>query len=128
MSLIALFLPWYGVSSGPFSASVSGFSTGYGWIGALLIIAAGVYLWMLRSGSKVPTMPVGPGVGVLGASLIGTLLVALRWLMLPSGSAGGLYSYGPRLGIYLVLIAGIVQVVFASRLFRSSGEKVPWKK
>ncbi len=130
VALISLFLPWYGVSSGVFSNSVSGFSSGYGWIGALLIVAAAVYLVGMRSGSNVPKFSYGPGVIVLGASAIGTFLVALRWLTLPSGSAsvGGVtyLNYGPRVGIILTLIAGIVQVVCAFRLFRTSGETVPW--
>ena len=40
IALIGLFLPWYGFSSPLYSASVSGFSTSYGWLGALLIVAA----------------------------------------------------------------------------------------
>jgi hypothetical protein len=66
ITLICLFLPWYGVSAGPYSASVSGFSTSYGWLGALLIIAAGVYLVMLRSGSNMPKNQFGPGVTRIG--------------------------------------------------------------
>ena len=127
VALIALFLPWYGVSSGPFSASVSGFGSGYGWLGALLIFATGLYLVLLRSGSNVPKLSVGPGFIMLGASLLGTVIVGLRWLSLPSGGAGGYYNYGPRIGIFVALIAGIVQVVCALSLFRGSGESVPWK-
>ncbi|HEY5121504.1 MAG TPA: hypothetical protein VII84_07995, partial [Acidimicrobiales bacterium] len=41
IALISMFLPWYGASSGVFSESVSGFGSGYGWLGALLIVAAG---------------------------------------------------------------------------------------
>lgn len=130
IALIALFLPWYGVSSGPFSASVSGFSTGYGWLGALVIVAAGVYLLLLRSGSNMPKTTMGPGVLVLGASALGTLLVVIRWIALPSGSGGvaGVtsYSYGPRIGIYFALIAGIVQAFISFKLFKASGESLPW--
>ncbi len=129
-ALIALFLPWYGFSSTFYSASVSGFSSGYGWLGALLIVLAGVYLVLLRSGSNMPKLSMGPGVLVLGASVIGTLLVAIRWITLPRGSYGVTsvtgFSYGARIGIYLALIAGIVQIVFALRLFRASGESMPW--
>ena len=126
IALIALFLPWYGVTAGPFSASVSGFSTSYGWLGALLIIAAGVYLLLLRSGTAMPKTSMGPGVLVLGASAIGTLLVIIRWLTLPKGGVTASYSYGPRIGIYFALIAGIVQAVISFRLFKASGEKLPW--
>jgi hypothetical protein len=126
VTLICLFLPWYGVSAGPYSASVSGFSTSYGWLGALLIIAAGVYLVMLRSGSNMPKISYGPGVSVLGLSLLGTIIVLIRWLTIPKGGFAG-YSYGPQYGMYITILAGIVQVVLAFRLFKSSGEKVPWE-
>ncbi|MGH9019431.1 MAG: hypothetical protein ACRDV0_00200 [Acidimicrobiales bacterium] len=131
IALVSLFLPWYGYSSGAFSASVSGFSTGYGWLGALLIIAAGVYLLLLRSGSQMPKTKMGPGVLVLGASAIGTFLVIIRWITVPKGSGGigGItnYSYGPRIGMYFALIAGVVQVFISFKLFKQTGESMPWE-
>jgi hypothetical protein len=55
------------------------------------------------------------------------LTVIIRWLTLPGASVdGGAYSYGPRIGIILVLIAGIVLAFFALRLLRAFGEEVPW--
>ncbi len=130
VALICLFLPWYGGSGGGFSASVSGFGAGFtGWFGGLIIVAAGVYLVMLRSGSEMPKTSFGPGVAVLGLSAIGTILVILRWATLPRASdAFGGFSYGPRIGIYLTLLAGIVQVVISFRLFKKSGEAAPWAK
>ena len=129
VSFICLFLPWYGASYGPFSASVSGWSTSYGWLGGLLIIAAGVYLALHRSEVNLAKAPATPAVVVLGAAVLGTLIVILRWITLPSGHSGLVgYSYGPRVGIYLTIIAGIVQVVAAFGLFKSSGEKLPWAK
>jgi hypothetical protein len=132
VSFIALFLPWYGVSAGFFSASVSGWSTSYGWLGALLIIAAGLYLALQRSDVNLSRVPVTPAVFVLGAAALGTLIVVLRWITLPSGHAGvsgvTAYSYGPRVGIFLTIIAGLVQVGAALILFRTSGEKLPWAK
>jgi hypothetical protein len=116
----------YGISTILGSASVTGFSTSYGWLGAILIIAAGVYLVMLRSGSNMPKNQFGPGVTVLGLSLIGTVIVLIRWLTIPKGSFDG-GSYGPEYGMYITILAGIVQVVLAFRLFKSSGEKVPWE-
>jgi hypothetical protein len=129
IALIALFLPWYGASSVYGGASVSGFSTSYGWLGGLLIVAAGVYLVFLRAGSNMPKFSYGPGVIVLGLSLIGAVIVIIRWVTLPSGSFdGGAFSYGPQVGMYIVLIAGIVQAFFALRMFRASGEALPWSK
>jgi hypothetical protein len=125
LSFISLFLPWYGASAGIFSASVSGWSTSYGWFGALLIIAAGVYLALQRS-----EVPFTPAVVVLAAATLGALIVVIRWITLPSGHAGvggvTVYSYGPRVGIFLTIIAGLVQVGAAMAIFRASGEKLPW--
>ena len=131
VTVVSMFLPWYGVSVLGFSSSVSGFGSGYGWIGALLIIAAGLYLVMLRSGSTMPQTSAGPGVIVLGLSAVGALLVVIRWLALPSGGggvSGDGYNYGPRIGIYFTLIAGIIQAIISFRLFKQSGESAPWKK
>jgi len=132
IALIALFLPWYGFSSTYYSASVSGFGSGYGWLGGLLVVAAAGYLVLLRSGTNLPKTSIGPAVIVLGASAIGTVIVALRWLTLPRGSYGGVdgtgFSYGARIGIYIVLIAAVVELVFSFRLFKASGESLPWTK
>ena len=129
VSFICLFLPWYGGSAGPYSFSVSGWSTSYGWLGGLLIIAAGVYLALQRSQVDLAKMPLTPAVVVLGAAALGTLIVVLRWITLPSGHYGLVgYSYGPSVGIYLTIIAGVVQVVAGVALFRSSGEKLPWRE
>jgi hypothetical protein len=131
IALISLFLPWYSWSGDGFSASAGGFSTGYGWLGALLVVLAGVYIVALRSGSNMPKTAYGPGVIVLGCSLIGTLIVAIRWITLPRGSYGANgvgFHYGPGFGLILALIACIVQAVFAVRMFRSSGEALPWAK
>ena len=128
LTLICLFLPWYGVSGGGFNSSVSGFSTGYGWLGAILIILAAAYLAALRSGSNVPKISYGPGVTVLGLSLIGTIIVILRWITIPKGGFGAGFSYGPEYGMYITILAGVVQVILAFRLFKATGESVPWEK
>lgn len=127
LSFIALFLPWYGFTAGVFSASVDGWSTSYGWLGALLIIAAGVYLALQRSEANLSAIPLTPAVVVLGAAALGTFIVIIRWITLPSGHAvSGIYSYGPRVGIFLTILAGLVQVGAAAVLFKASGEKLPW--
>ena len=119
VALISVFLPWETASVGPYSISASGFNSGFGWLGALLIIVAAVYLVMLRSGSNMPKFSYGPAVLVLGASLLGTLIIIIRWLTLTSG-------VGPGFGLFLTLIAGVAQALFALKMFRSSGEAVPW--
>jgi hypothetical protein len=132
LALVSMFMPWYGASSGGAGVSVSGFGAGYGWIGAALVVAAGAYLALLRSGERVARASVGPGVLVLGLSALGTALIVIRWLALPSGSValGGatVFSYGPRAGIFLALVASVSQAVCAFRLFRRSGERLPWEK
>jgi hypothetical protein len=132
LALISLFLPWYGASAGGFSASVSGWSTSYGWLGGLLIVSAGLYLVLHRSGVNLSAVPVTPAVVVVGAAVFGTLIVIIRWLTLPSGHAGvvgiTVFSYGPRVGIYLTIVAGVVQAGAAAALFRASGDELPWAK
>ena len=76
-------------------------------------------------------MSYGPGVIVLGASVIGAVLIVLRWITLPRGSYGNVVatvSWGAGVGLYLALIAAIVQAVYAVRMFQSSGEALPWAK
>lgn len=130
VAFIALFLPWYGVSVAGFSASVSGWNTGYGWLGGLLIVAAAVWFLLLRSGTALPKEPVSPLVATAGASALGLLLVILRWISMPRGGGGifGRYfNYGPRAGIWIALIAGVVEVASAGVILTRSGEKLPWK-
>jgi hypothetical protein len=119
ITFISLFLPWYGISVGVLSFSVDGFNTSWGWLGGLLIVAAGVYQLLYRSQVDLSKMPIGPAVAVLGAASLGTLIVILRWLTLSSG-------IGPRMGMIFTLILGIIQVTCAFRLFRASGEALPW--
>jgi len=127
LALIALFLPWYSVTVGPFSASTSGFGTSWGWLGDLLIIAAGVYLVLQRSGVDLSKMPAPPSVIILGASALGTLIVILRWVTVPSyHGLGHDVSYGPSAGMYIAIICGVAEVVCAVMTFRSSGDKLPW--
>jgi hypothetical protein len=121
VSLISLFLPWWGANASYLgvstSSSVSGFSSGYGLLAALMIVAAGVILVVIRSGQSIPF------VVVLVLSILGTLLVAIRWLGIPSGSIGVgtvSLSYGPRIGIIITLLVGIAQAVCAIVVFRKS--------
>lgn len=127
VAFIALFLPWYGVSVGPFSASVSGWSAGFtAWAGGLLLTIAGVLLVLRRSGVSVPSA-MGPSLQVAALAAVGLLLVIIRWVTFPRYHAVGIsYGVGARYGIYLALIAGIVEVTAAVMQMRASGEQVPW--
>ena len=129
VTFISIFLPWYGASVEGFTFTVSGWSTGYGWLAAVLIVLAGVYRVLQRSEVDLKKVPAGPSVVVLGLAALGELLVIIRWITLPSHSyLGGAVSYGPQVGIILAAIAGAVVVFCAVQQFRGSGEKLPWQK
>jgi hypothetical protein len=123
VAFVSLFLPWYGASvAGYTAASVNAWSTGYGWMAAALLVAASVYLFIRLQGDvKLPARSVSV---ILVLSAVGLLLVLIRLGSLPtgSGSVAGVatYQYGGRIGIVIALIAGLVQVVCAGLLFRSS--------
>ena len=128
VAFIASFMPWYGVSVGPFSASVSGWSAGFtAWAGALLLTLAGVLLVLHRSGATLPSIQVGPAVLVAGIAGLGLLLVIIRWVSLPRYHVSDLsYDAGARYGLYIALIAGIAEVAAAVMAMRASGESMPW--
>lgn len=131
VAFVALFLPWYGVSVAGFSASVSGWSTSYGWLGGLLLAAAAAWFLLWRTGATMPKVPVTPLVATVGAAALGLLLVIIRWASLPRGGGGAVlgrsFNYGPRVGIWIALIAGIVELVCAGIMLTRSGEPLPWK-
>jgi hypothetical protein len=128
VAFIALFLPWYGVTVGPFSASVSGWSAGFSaWAGGLLLTTAGVLVVLRRSGANFGGGRVGPSVLVTGIAALGLLLVIIRWLSFPTvHSAGFNYDVGARYGIFIALIAGLAEVVAAVLALRGSSEPMPW--
>ncbi len=128
VAFIASFMPWYGVSVGPFSASVSGWSAGFtAWAGALLLTIAGVLLVLHRSGATLPSLQVAPSVLVAGIAGLGLLLVIIRWATLPRYHVSDLsYDAGARYGLYIALIAGIAEVAAAVVAMRASGESTPW--
>jgi hypothetical protein len=124
VSFIALFLPWWGASSGPFSVSISGWSAGFtAWAGGLLLTAAAVLLVLRRAGAAMPSLRVGPAVLVAGIAALGLLLVIIRWVSLPRYHGFGV---GARYGLYVALLAGIVEVAAAVVEMRASGEAMPW--
>ena len=125
VAFIAAFLPWYGVTVGPFSASVSGWSAGFSaWAGTLLLTIAGALVVLRRSGASLPSFTAaGPSVVVAGVAAVGLLLVIIRWVSFPRYHG---YDVGARYGIYVALIAGIAEVTAAVKAMRESGEQVPW--
>jgi hypothetical protein len=120
IAIITLFLPWYGASGLGYSVSVNGFGAGFlGWFGAILIIASGAFLVVVRSGMDVTEIKWPPARVVLVLSAVGTALVAIRWLTVPSGGETfGAYSfhYGAMYGMIVTLLLGVVQAICAFRL------------
>jgi hypothetical protein len=125
VAFVAVFLPWYGVTLGPLNLTVSGWSAGFtAWAGALLLTAAGVLLVLRRWGTSMPSVGgAGPSVVVAGVAALGLLLVIIRWVSFPRYRG---LDVGARYGIYIALIAGVVEVWAAVAEMRASGEQVPW--
>jgi hypothetical protein len=113
-SLLSAFLPWYGVEYLGVDDAVSGMSSGFGLWGALLIAGTGALVLVMRTGQTVPVEV------VLAASFLGTVLVAIRCLTIGSIDLGNgtSLSFGPRIGIVVALLAGLVQAFGAVLLLR----------
>ena len=121
-ALIASFLPWWGVRVGPVSLSVSAWSAGFtAWAGTLLLIAAGVVVLRRASITLIPGN-VGPSLLVAGLAAAGLLLVIIRWVSLPRYEG---VDVGARYGIYIALIAGVVEVTAACMKLRAEPAAPP---
>lgn len=128
VSFLALFLPWWGVSFGGFSATVSGWHTSYGWVGGALVVLAALWYVLAAAGAGVPRLPVSAAMGAAGLTVVGLVIVLIRWLTLPRGGyLGRDFTYGGRAGIWIAVVAAVVQVVALVRVFRRSGETLPWR-
>ncbi len=122
---IASFLPYWGISAGPYSASTNAW-TGYATFGLLLLfIAAGIAAARVFGGANLPKLPVGANLVVAALAALGTLLVILRGFTYPHASFAGA-SEGVKWGGYILMIAAVVETVFAVMNFRTSGEKLAW--
>jgi hypothetical protein len=128
ISLVALFLPWWGVTVLGYSASVSGWHTSYGWLGGLLVVVAAGWYVLSRRDTALPPLPVSTSVATLGVSLLGLLIILVRWLTLPRGQGQGhFFQYGGRAGIWIAALAAAAQVGALLVVFRQSGEPLPWR-
>ena len=128
VAFISGFLPWYGFdgSAGFLSNySVNGWSAQFSaWAGILLLTAAGVFLFVRLAEVKLPELPVGPALIVAGLAGLGLLLVLIRWVSFPNAPAGS--HVGSKYGIWVAVIAGLVETVAAVMQVRESGEPLPW--
>jgi hypothetical protein len=116
VAFIASFLPWYRVSHfGSANAWDVGFAA---WFGCLLLLAVGgLTAARIFSGFALPKVEVaGPALILLAVSVLGTVLILLRWL-----TETAFHSFG----FWIALIAGIVQIFFLFQAFQASGEKLP---
>lgn len=126
--LVFSLLPWYGSSGSVagigFSASRSAWSYPLAVLGVLLCVAAAGFVLATRAFAvRSPQLPVGPSLLALGLAGLGTAFMLIRLLSYDRASGGGI-SVGPKIGIFLALLAAIVETASAFMLFRASGEKV----
>jgi hypothetical protein len=119
--IFLFFFDWYGASyKGPaVVGSALGVSQGFTgwhtftnsrWIWLLTIIVA-IVAAVLVAGRRKLDLPVQPGTIVAGLGALSTLLILYRVIHHPSGGtsfAGGSFSYGIKIGIWLGLIASAV--------------------
>ena len=128
VAFITLFLPWYDVAVGRLSVTGSGGFVGSA--GAFCLTAAGALLLYRRAGgSLLSGANAGPSALVAGLAAVGLVLVILRWATLPRYHASGVdfsYSVTPSYGLYLALIAGIVETAAAILALRTAGRQRPW--
>ena len=121
VAFIAGFLPWW-EAAGLGGWSRSGWSAGFtAWAGTLLLTTAGVLVVLRRAGVSWPTTIVGASNLIAGVAAMGLLLVFIRWLSLPRFRSLG-FVEGDAYGIYVALIAGVVEVAAAvAEVFASGG-------
>jgi hypothetical protein len=119
--IFLFFFDWYGasykgpVAIGPGLGASQGFTgwhtfTNSRWIWLLTIIVA-IGAVVLVAGQRKLDLPARPGTIVAALGALSTLLILYRIIHHPSGGAsfaGGSFSYGIKIGIWLGLIASAV--------------------
>jgi hypothetical protein len=109
-AFVAGFLPWvsYQVDLLPGPVSVRGWSAGFtAWAGVLLLGGAGV-LWVVLRVRLWSATTAHSALAVLGVSVVGQVLVLVRWLSLPANNLV-VYRWA-RYGIAIAVVAGLVEV------------------
>ncbi len=106
--LVSLFLPWFTVSAGPFSASASGMTAhGYLWVVFLLCLGIVAFLVLSAGFAELPVrLPVAREMVLLAATGINLLLILLAFFVRPAGY--GVVGVGWGFGAFVGLIAAIV--------------------
>jgi hypothetical protein len=112
--LISLFLPWFTVSDGVFSASVNGLWHGYMYIALILAFAVLAYL-VLRAGfEQLPfKLPLGHEQAMLVATAAIFVLTVLSFVFKPAGASDAFASvnWGWSFGAVIGLAAAVVAVL-----------------
>jgi hypothetical protein len=118
LAFIDSFLPWFHWDAGPFSVNWSAWSAGFlAWFSVLLLVAAGGLVFARKMGQEV-NLPVPAAVATLGAGVLATLLILLRWVTVPNYA-----GYGPSVsfGLFIGLICAIAVGVASFLTFRAAG-------
>jgi hypothetical protein len=112
--VISLFLPWFTVSDGVFSASVNGLWHGYMYIALILAIAV-LAQEVLRAGfEQLPfRLPVGHEQAMLVATAAIFVLTVLSFVFKPAGASNAFASvnWGWSFGAFIGLAAAVVAVL-----------------
>jgi len=112
--IISLFLPWFTVTDGVFSASVNGLWHGYMYIALILAIAEIAYL-VLRAGfEQLPfKLPLEHEQAMLVATAVVFVLTVLSFVFKPAGASDAFASvnWGWSFGALIGLAAAVVAVL-----------------
>jgi hypothetical protein len=124
---VASFMRWFGFDfAGMFEVSRTGWNSGLlAWLGILCAVSAAAVVAALVIGAALPSLPLGWRSVVLALAAVATLCLVLT---LGVGSTFQGLSLGRSFGLFLALIAAIVQAVFAYLAFAASGETVDLSK
>ncbi|PPK64380.1 hypothetical protein V5P93_001776 [Actinokineospora auranticolor] len=126
LAFLASFFPWYSVSVTGFggmgvSQGWSAWSIGIGgWLPVLLLVAAGVLVFLPHVGTSVPNLTLL----WLGFAAAAVVIIIIRWLTLSSSAGLGSFSDsvsdGAGFGLYIGLLAAIASAVAAFLTFQAS--------
>ena len=112
--VISLFLPWFTVSDGVFSASVNGLWHGYMYIALILAFAVLAYLVLHAGFEQLPfKLPLGHEQAMLVATAPIFVLTVLSFVFKPAGASDAFASvnWGWSFGAVIGLAAAVVSVL-----------------
>lgn len=107
VAAIASFLPWYTSGDEFFSFSVKGTSFGFGWMGALLLIAAAALVVAPAFDKSVGNDDISGEQIAIAAGALGALMWAFRFISVPGGGFAGV-NRGIGLFLAVAAAAGVI--------------------